>query len=268
VGVGLFALDPDLFAAPPAWDAGTFSQAVFLLIFAFGGFEGAVVLGGESKDPRRDLPVALFVSIGVVTAMYILIQTVCIGTLPSLASSEKPLADASRLFMGAAGATIVTLGALISTTGTLFSTLFLGPRVLFAMAEQGQLPPAFGATHPRFRTPHVAIALTSAVALGLAVSGTFTYLAGFSVVTRLLIYLATAGALIVLRRRREAPALTRVPGGVTPAVLAAAACLWLLATSPMRELRDTAIAIAVGLTLFAARAVGSRRPTTQRPPPS
>jgi amino acid transporter len=258
--LGMFAIDWDRFAAPPIAEPGAFWQAVFLLIFAYGGFEGAVVLGGESKDPRRDFPIALLVAMVFVTTIYVLIQLVCIGTLPTLATSTRPLADASLRFMGAAGATVVTLGAMVSTTGTMFSALFLGPRVLFAMAEQHQLPPVFGATHPRFRTPHVAIALTSGLALALAASGTFAYLAGLSVITRLLIYLATAWSLVVLRRRRNAtPALLPVTGGVAWAALASAACVWLLTASQPRELRDTALAITAGLVLLAAASAWRRR---------
>ena len=194
------------------------------------------------------------------TLLYVLIQVVCIGTLPGLSASTRPLAESAEGFMGPAGAIVVTLGALISTTGTMFSTLFLGPRVLYAMAERRQLPAVFGATHRRFKTPHVAIALTSMLALTLTVSGTFSYLVGLSVITRLIIYLATAAALVVLRRRSDAaPAQVPVPGGTAVAVLAIAACAWLLSNSEPRELRDTGIAIAVGLALYGAETLWRRR---------
>jgi amino acid transporter len=249
--VGLFFLDAERFRLP-AFEASPFAQAVLLLVFAFSGFEGAVVLAGESKDPRRDMPAAVMISLAVVTALYVLIQTVCIGTLPTLATSTRPLAEASERFMGPAGAMVVTLGALISTTGTMFSTVFLGSRVLFAMAEQRQLPAVLGSVNARFRTPHVAIVLSAVLGFGLAISGTFTYLAGLSVLTRLLIYIGTAFALIALRRREaETQALVRIPGGVILAIAAILASIALLANSQARELRDTAIAIAVGLVLYA-----------------
>lgn len=260
VTLGLFALDPAAFAAaaPPA--PGRFVEAVLILVFAFGGFEGVVVLAGESKNPRRDVPAALFAGLGAVTVLYLLIQVVCVGTLPGLADSARPLADAAARFMGGAGAAVITVGALISTTGTMFSAMFLGPRVLYAMAEQGQIPGAFQAVHPRFRTPLLAIALTSLVSLALAASGTFSYLAGLSVITRLLIYLATAASLMVLRRRSDAPpAQFTAPAGNAVAALAMIACGWLLASSQPRELRDVGIAIGAGLVMYAARRMAAKR---------
>jgi amino acid transporter len=209
-GVGVFFINPHRFAAATLPAAGPMSQVVLQLIFAFGGFEGAVVLGGESQAPRRDMPFALFVSIAAVTALYVLIQTVCIGTLPSLATSTKPLADASVLFMGATGAAVITVGALISSSGTMFSNLLVGPRVLYAMAEQHQLPRMLLRTHLRTHTPNLAILFTGLIALAFAASGTFAYLASLSVIS-LADHLATACALFAFRRREaELPALYRV----------------------------------------------------------
>jgi amino acid transporter len=253
VAVGLFFLDPGSFAGARPPDAGSFTQSVLLLIFAFGGFEAVVVAAGEMQEPRRNLPFALLVSIGGATLLYVLIQVVCIGTLPGLGASEKPLADASVRFMGAAGASVIAAGALISTVGTLCAILLVGPRVLFAMSAQDQLPRLFARTHRRFQTPHVAIMLTAGVGLALSISGTFTYLLGINVIARLTAYLSTAAALLVFRRvERDRPALFSVPAGGFVATLALAACAWLLARSGARELRDVGIALAAGLCVFAA----------------
>ena len=253
VGVGLFFLDPHRFALGQAPEAGTFSKAVFQLVFAFGGFEATVVAAGEAKDPRRDTPFALMAAIGIATLFYVSIQAVCIGTLPGLATSAKPLADASERFMGSRGGAIIAFGALVSTVGTLCSSLLAAPRLIYAMSEQRQLPGWLGAIHRRFRTPHVAILLTGAAGLALALSGTFTYLLTLNVITRLLAYLSTAGALLVFRwRGREEPARFSVPAGPLVATLTIAACLWLLAQSGGRDLRDVGIALAAGLIVHLA----------------
>lgn len=253
VGVGLYFIDPHPFAEARLPDPGALTQSVLVLIFAFGGFEAVVVAAGEMREPRRDMPFALLVSIGGATLLYILIQAVCIGTLPGLAASQKPLADASVRFIGSAGASVIAAGALISTVGTLCATLLVGPRVLFAISEQGQLPHWFASTHARFHTPHVAILMTAGVGLALSISGTFTYLLGINVIARLTAYLSTAAALLVFRRvGRDRPALFSVPAGGFVATLALAACAWLLARSGARELRDVGIALAAGLCVFAA----------------
>ena len=131
------------------------------------------------------------------------------------------------------------------------------PRILFAMGERGELPGALSSVHERYRTPHVAVALNSAVALSLAVYGSFADAASLSVVTRLGIFALTCAALPVLRRRRpgEAPGFS-VPGG--PAVAAAGIlfCAWLLATRGSAQIGQLSLILAAG---FLLRGLSRRR---------
>ena len=261
IGAGLFAVDWTRLAptAPPAFS--TFSEAMLLLVFAFSGFEMAVIPSGEQNDPRRHVPFALLAGIGVVVSFYILIQVVSIGTLPDLAGSQRPLADAAAGFLGPAGAALIAAGALVSVTGTLNSIVLVGPRLLFAMAEQGQLPRTFAATHPRFRTPWLAILITSAVELGLTLPGTFISALTISTVIRLFAYAGTCVALPVLRRRSDVPeARFRAPAGTAVAVAAVALCAWLVSSSAPRDLGFTAAAAAVGLVLYLAAGRGKAAP--------
>jgi amino acid transporter len=130
-------------------------------------------------------------------------------------------------------------------------SLLFGPRMLYAMAGQNQLPRVFARTHPRFHTPHVAILLTAAAGLALAVSGTFVHVLSLSVIARLSTYAATAAALPVFRRREAAhPASFRVPAGGLVVGVTLAGCAWLLAQSGTRELRDVAFGLAAGLGLY------------------
>src|SRR4029077_16523061 len=132
----------------------SFSSSVLILIFAFSGFELASIPAGEAKDPRRHLPFALLAGTAIAVVLYIALQAICIGTVPNLATSSRPLADAGSYVMGTSGAALISLGALISVAGTMTAIMLAGPRLLFARAEQGQLPRIASATHPRFRTPH------------------------------------------------------------------------------------------------------------------
>ena len=113
---------------------------MLLLVYAFTGFEMATIPAGEVRDPQRNLPRALLIAIVVVASLYIMIQVVCVGTLPGLAQSQKPLADAGSQFLGAAGGAIISAGAIISISGNLNILLLSGSRLPFAMAEQKQLP--------------------------------------------------------------------------------------------------------------------------------
>ncbi len=173
VAAGLFFLNPHAFALGAGPSARAFSQSVLLLIYAFTGFEMAAIPAGEIRNPQTHLPRALLISIAVVACTYILIQIVCIGTLPELAASQKPLADAAQRFMGTTGAAIISAGAIISIAGNLNIVLLSGSRVPFAIAEQKQLPEVFAAIHRRFSTPHIAIVVTAGVMLVLTLRSSF-----------------------------------------------------------------------------------------------
>ena len=257
---GLFFIHPSHFRFGDLPGAQPFALAVMQLIFAFAGFEATVIAAGEMRDPQRNLPFAMGVAITGVTVLYLLIQIVCIGTLPDLAATDRPLADASVHFLGAGGASLIAAGAVISTLGTFNGILLLGPRLLYAMAENGQMPSCFLQTHSRFRTPHLAILLTAAFGLVLALTGSFTYLLTVGVIARLITYIVTAGALLVFRRREHQvhTAAFRLPGGHVVAVFTLLACAWLLGNSGARELRDVGIALAIGFLIFAADQVRRR----------
>ena len=166
----------------------------------------AVIPAGETRNPQRSLPAALMTGMGIVVIFYLLLQVVCIGTLPSLATSHRPLADAALRFSGDWGAGFITLGMAISLTGNLNVLILAASRVVYTMAECGELPARIAFIHPRFRTPVVSILLTGAIMLVLTLSGTFIYLLTLSTLSRLLTYFVTCSAVPVLRRRRTAPA--------------------------------------------------------------
>src|SRR5207237_2757292 len=113
VAVGLFFLNPHAFALGARPAPGAFSQSVLLLLYAFTGFEMATIPAGEIRNPQKNMPHALLIATAVVAFTYILIQVVCIGTLPGLDTSTKPLADAGQRFMGTAGAALISAGAMI-----------------------------------------------------------------------------------------------------------------------------------------------------------
>jgi amino acid transporter len=251
IGVGLFFVNPQNYslAAQPTYNA--FWTSVLLLIYSFSGFEYASIPAGEVHDPRRNVPFACLITLGGVALIYLMIQFVCIGTLPGLASSERPLTDASSQFLGVAGAAVISAGALISITGGINGIVLASSRLLFAMSEQHQLPRLFSATSRRFRTPHFAILLSASIMLVLTISSTFIYALTISTLIRLITYAATCAALLILRRTDDArPALFKAPGGVAISVIALGLIAWLLSNSTWREARDVVIAAAAGLPLF------------------
>lgn len=246
VAVGAFFIDPARLVPGPAPGSGAFVEAIILLLFAFSGFEVVTIAAGEMRDPRRNLPAGLVIAIVLVTALYLGILLVCRGTLPGLAESTRPLADAGARMLGPVAAVLISAAALVSAAGTISGSLLAGPRLFFAMARDGEMPRAFATVHPRWHTPAVAIVVVAAAAIALALTGTFRQLLGINVLTRLLAYLVTVAALIAHRRRSGRAAFTVAGGWLIP-LLAGGSCIALIARSRATELRDVAIALAVGL---------------------
>jgi amino acid transporter len=266
--VGVFFVDPSAFAEAPIPEPSQFSHAVLVLIFAFVGFETTTIAAGEARAPTRDIPWALLMAIGISTGLYILIQSVCIGVLPELADSPRPLADVAERIAGAPGGAFISLGALISTTGVLLAALITGPRVLYAMSVQDRLPGILSRTHARWKTPVVSILVTTIASLALALSGTFVYLATLSVIARLSAYVATAVAVPVFRRRVMAPAGFRLRAAGVIVAFTCLSCIWLLTTSALNEVRDVAIAAAAGFVFYGMHAAMRRARESRRPPAS
>lgn len=251
--VGVFFLEPANFNFSVVPEYTSFSAAVLILIYAFVGFEVAVIPAGEMKDPQRNLPFALFVALTVVTIIYIAVQVVSIGTLPALGSSERPLADAATGFIGPAGAMLISLGALTSMLGNQNVGLLGGSRILYAMGERGELPSFLTITSERFRTPHVAILLNVTIILIFATQTSFLGALGIATITRLIIYATTCLSLIVFRNRDDAPEARYVaPFGLAAAVLSIGLIIWLLTAVDLAKEAVPIIAVAaVGLIIHA-----------------
>jgi len=253
IAAGLFFLNPQAYEFGPSPTTGAFSQSVLLLVYAFTGFEMATIPAGEVRDPQRSLPPALLIAILVVAVLYIMIQVVCVGTLPGLAQSQRPLADAGLRFLGTAGGAIISAGAIISITGNLNILLLSGSRLPYAMAEQKQLPAFIGSIHRRFFTPYVAILITAGLMLFLTLKSSFVAALTISTIARLVTYGATCIALPVFRARREVPAPAfRLPGGTVIAILSLLLIVWLLLNSTLQEAKAAALAAAVGLLIYLA----------------
>jgi basic amino acid/polyamine antiporter, APA family len=212
---GSFALflQPQLrvpFSIPAITSKNVF-DTILLLVFAYGGFEGALFVGGESKNPKRDVPLALLLALVVICAIYTAVQFVTIATLPNAAGSSTPLSDAAQRFLGPAGATAITLAALVSAYGYLSANLLHAPRVTYALAEQGDFPAFFAAVHPNYRSPHVSILIYAVLLFAFSASGNFEGNAVLSAVSRLGIWGVMALAVPRLRSRRDGKAQFVLP---------------------------------------------------------
>ncbi|HEU4647580.1 MAG TPA: APC family permease [Gemmatimonadales bacterium] len=253
---GLGAVVAGGHAAPAAMSgagAGGWLEVMLLLVFAYGGFEAALLPLGEAKNPRRDAPIALFAALGICALIYTLVQAVVVAELTDPGASPRPLAAAAQVTMGPAGALLMAVGALVSVYGYLAGAVLNVPRLTYALAEQGDLPRRFGALHPRFRTPHLSVVLFTALVWVFAAAGSFLENLTLSAISRLATYGAVCVVLVVLRYqerrdpKRVEPAWFRVPGGIVVPFLGLAFTAVLALRISQRELAVLAATLAAGL---------------------
>lgn len=259
VGSAVAWLDSAAFwpSAPRMPAQSELGAAVLLLIYAFVGWESALIPAGETRNPQRDMPRALVSALIVTTALYVIVQAVSVAALPGLAQSSRPLIDVGGVLLGPVGALLLAAGVVVSVGGNVASAMFSAPRLTYALARGGALPAWFGAVHSRFLTPHRSVIFFGVVVFALAVLGSFTWLAGISVLTRVLIYLLCIGTIPSLRRRFAGlPGHVRLPGGLAIPLAAIGLCLLLLTQVRLEALLVTALFLAVGTLLYLC---GSRR---------
>ena len=232
---------------PPAKDLGA---AALLLIYAFVGFEGAVVPAGEAKRPERDMPLGLLLGLAVVAVLYMVIQLVSQAALPDLANSKTPLLDVSASLFGPVGAIVLMIGVAASVLANLVSSMFSATRVTYALSLEKSLPRWFGEVHSRFLTPANSVVFFGIAAFLLAAFGSFTVLAAMTVLSRLFLYGMSCAAIPKLRPQFRGEGRFILKGGYLIPVLGIAACLWLMMQVSERSIWMTAIFVGIGSFLY------------------
>lgn len=251
--VGLFYIEGDRFVpfAPHGYDS--FFDATMLIFYAFVGFETQVIPAGEMKNPQRAVPLSLMIVLGLVTVVYLLVQVVATGTFAELAGNANPVAAASEGFLGSNGGTFIALGIVVSVAGINAAAALVGPRRLFALAENGHLPRALANTNSK-GVPALSVWIVFVLAAVVAVSGSFKDLALISVVGRFAQYISTAIAALILRWRNRSeardPSRFTLPFGPVIPVLAIVLSVIVLSQSEPRRLVIGGIAVASGLPVY------------------
>ncbi|MBL8770206.1 MAG: APC family permease [Phenylobacterium sp.] len=245
-------------APPPA--ATPFIQAMLIFIFGYSGFERAALVAGEARDPRRDVPASLLFALALVTAVFALAFVACVGVLADPAANDRPFAEAGRTLYGPLGAAVVSAGALAVTLGTLLVIVVSMPRNLLALAEHGEVPALLARIHPRWRTPHVAIVVSSLVGFGAGMVSDLLSALTMSTAARLVVYILACVALIRLVGRAQAPpAAFRLPFARVAAVAAILSMAAVVAFGATKELPALAGVLAAGFVVMLATRAARRR---------
>ena len=251
--MGLAHIRPEILFQFDLPVSGTLGETILVLLYAFVGFESAVVPAGEARNPRTDIPRAITITVLTITVVYFLIQLISVSVLPGLAESKTPLADVAEVLMGATGAALLTLGAVFSIGGNCSASMLSAPRMTYALARLGSLPAWFGKVHPRFHTPVNSIVFYAVLGLVLAISGSFIWLAIVSTLARLLSYILGIAALPVLERKMDAPENQfHLCGGYFVPALGLLLCGWLVTFASMTAWLTTAAFFVLGSVLYLA----------------
>jgi APA family basic amino acid/polyamine antiporter len=240
--------------APGTW--GGFGLALVSVMWAYNGWQDVTNVGGEVREPQRTLPRAIVGGTLAVMLIYLAVNAAYLHVLSigEMAGSQLVAADVAVRLLGRAGAAAIAALVCVSTFGTLNAGLLVFPRVFFAMADDGLFFRKVAAVHPRFRTPHVAIVLTAAMAIAYLSLRSFEQLIEISVLGQVPFWALGVGAVPVLRRTRpELPRPYRTPGYPIVPLLFIAMMLALLANSLGEHPESTVWtlgAIAAGIPLY------------------
>ncbi|MFL5585336.1 MAG: APC family permease [Gemmatimonadaceae bacterium] len=219
----------------PAVPQGSFTFARFGLalvsvLWVYDGWADVSFVGGEVKDPERNLPRVLIYGTLIIIGLYLLANVAYLAVLPveQVRQSKLVAADVAERVMGAVGVAFVSVAVMISTFGTLNGSVMTGSRVLFAMAADGLLFKPIAIVDRRFHTPGVAIWLGATLGVIFVLAGTFEQLADTFVTAIVPFYALAVGSVFIFRRRQGWQPPFRVPGyPIVPTIFIVATILLL-----------------------------------------
>lgn len=223
-------------------------------LYAFVGFEAATIPAGETRDPERNIPRALLLTVAGVTLLYVMVQLAYSAS--GIGESDAPLAELASQSLGPVGVVILGATAILSVLANQLSAVTSISRITSSFADEGLLPRWFGTISPRFATPANSILTVGGIGLALALSGTFITLAVISTVARLFAYLACIAA---IPRLDVMAGRIRWGRGILLPIVAGALVLWAASHSNLKEWRAFIAFLAVGALLYLVARWGRRR---------
>jgi basic amino acid/polyamine antiporter, APA family len=191
-----------------------FLLAVVAGLFAFGGWHVVTYTAEETVAPERTIPRALGIGIAIVTTAYVALNAVYFYILPvdRVLASTRVAADAAAVVLGSRGAAAISALVMFSVFGAMMGSILAAPRVYFAMAKDGLFLQWANRLHPRFGTPHRAIALQAIWASVLVLTGTYRQLFSRVIFTEWIFFALMAAGIFLLRRRADYRPAYRVWG--------------------------------------------------------
>ncbi len=233
------------------------SAAAAIIFFSYIGFDAVSTAAEEAKDPARDMPFGIIMSLVVCTVLYILLSIVMTGIAPwKQLGTPEPMITALQYAQGPAGLLsfsrfIIALGA-VAAMGSVLLVFQLGqPRIFFSMSRDGLLPKAFAKVHPKFRTPYVGTILTGLFVATFAAFANIAEVVDLTNIGTLFAFVLVSAGVIFLRRTEPSrPRPFRVPGVPYTPIISILACFYLMYQLPAITWIRFGIWLAVGLVFY------------------
>lgn len=237
VGFGIAYVNPDNWhpfipenTAPGVFGWSGVFRAASIVFFSYIGFDAVSTSAGETKDPQKNMPIGILVSLAICTIIYIIVCAVLTGLLPyTQLGTAKPVATALENYPNLAWLkTAVEIGAIAGLSSVVLVMLMAQPRIFYTMSRDGLLPKLFGKVHPKFHTPYVGTVVVGVVAALLAGLIPLDVLGELVSMGTLLAFATVCVGVLVLRfTRPDLPRPFRVPLAFVICPLGALACLFL-----------------------------------------
>ena len=190
-------------APPGSFSFAAFGLALVSVLWVYDGWADVSFVAGEVENPRKNLPRALIFGTSGIIVIYLLANLAYLAVLPveEIRASKLVAADVADKLLGPAGVAFVATVVMISTFGGLNGSMFTGPRILFAMADDNLLFKGMAKVHPKFKTPYVSITVVAILAAVFVLLGTFEQLADAFVTAIVPFYALAVASVFALRKR-------------------------------------------------------------------
>ncbi len=262
VGVGIFLIEPANWnnAAEGGFAPNGFrgvSAAAAIIFFAYIGFDAVSTAAEETKNPAKDMPFGIVMSLVICTVLYVAISAVMTGMAPwQQLGTPEPMITALQFANGPPGLLsfsrfIIALGAVVAMGSVLLVFQLGQPRIFFSMARDGLLPPVMAKVHPKFRTPYVGTIMTGVFVASFAAFANIAEVVDLTNIGTLFAFVLVSAGVIFLRRSDpDRPRPFRVPGVPYTPLISIAACGYLMAQLPVVTWYRFGIWLVIGLVFY------------------
>jgi len=234
---------------------GAMFAAMLAAFWAYDGWNNIGYLGGEIKNPKKNIPISLFGGVALVIVIYLAINTVFLYVMPvdeiiNISNSEHSIIaiEVMRKFLGYGGALFISVLIMVSTFGTTNGTILASSRIYFAMAKDKLFFQSAGSHHSKFKTPHISLLIQGLWASLLVLSGTFDQLTDMLIFASFIFYGAGAFGVFILRKKmKDTPRVYKVPGYPVLPFIFVLFCVTLVVVTIIQNPRDAGIGLSLVL---------------------